>query len=124
MKPIAIVLLNFNGIELLKKFLNDLITNSPEADIILVDNNSNDSKIDNYKSKYNRVKWIENPKNYGFSRACNIGASNATAERRTISFAQGVLSKKFHSTFSAKIVWPYFGARSVDIRLPQTTYGK
>ena len=49
-------------------------------EIIVLDNNSNDSKIDNYKSKYNRVKWIENPKNYGFSRACNIGASNPTGK--------------------------------------------
>ena len=34
MKPIALVLLNYNGIELLKKFLNDVISNSLEADIV------------------------------------------------------------------------------------------
>jgi hypothetical protein len=39
MKPIALVLLNYNGIELLKKFLNDVISNSLEADIVLIDNN-------------------------------------------------------------------------------------
>ena len=44
MKPIALVLLNYNGIELLKKFLNDVISNSLEADIVLIDNNS----IDNF----------------------------------------------------------------------------
>ena len=51
MKPIALVLLNYNGIELLKKFLNDVISNSLEADIVLIDNNSIDNSVKWFKKK-------------------------------------------------------------------------
>ena len=42
MKNIAIVILNHNGINLLKKFLSNVILNSPQADTVLIDNGSTD----------------------------------------------------------------------------------
>ena len=81
MITLSIIIVNYKSWEHLSICL-DSIQNQKKInpEIIVLDNNSNDSKIDNYKSKYNYVKWIENPKNYGFSRACNIGASNATGK--------------------------------------------
>ena len=43
MKPIAIVILNHNGLKLLKKFLSNVILYSPEADVIIIDNGSSDT---------------------------------------------------------------------------------
>ena len=42
--------------------------------VIVVDNYSNDDQLVAYKKKYSWVNWIENSKNFGFSKACNIGA--------------------------------------------------
>ena len=81
MTTLSIIIVNYKSWEHLGICL-DSIQNQKKInpEIIVLDNNSNDSKIDNYKSQYNYVKWIENPKNYGFSKACNIGASNATGK--------------------------------------------
>ena len=70
MTTLSIIIVNYKSWEHLSMCL-DSIQNQKKIDleIIVLDNNSNDGKIDNYKSKYNYVKWIKNPKNYGFSRA-------------------------------------------------------
>ena len=49
--------------------------NKIKSEIIVVDNNSDDNKLDSFKNKYKWVKWIENSKNFGFAKACNIGAN-------------------------------------------------
>ena len=73
MKPVAIVLLNYNGIELLKKFLNDVISNSLEADIVLIDNNSIDNSVGWFKKHYPKLQCIELEENYGFAKGYNEG---------------------------------------------------
>ena len=73
MKPIAIVLLNLNGIKLLKRFLNDVITNSPEADIVLIDNNSADDSVKWFKNLYPKLQCIELQENYGYAKGYNKG---------------------------------------------------
>ena len=48
---LAIVILNWNGIELLKKFLKPLVTYNNENEIYVIDNNSSDDSI-------NYIKWF------------------------------------------------------------------
>ena len=45
MKTVAVVLLNFNGLELLKQFLQTAIECSPEARIVVLDNASSDGSV-------------------------------------------------------------------------------
>ena len=45
MQSTAIVLLNYNGLKLLKKFLPHAIKNSNIASIFIIDNGSTDSSI-------------------------------------------------------------------------------
>ena len=52
MKKIAVVILNWNGVELLKKFINTTINNSKEANIYVIDNFSSDHSINFLKSNY------------------------------------------------------------------------
>jgi len=47
---------------------------------IVVDNNSNDNNISEFKIKYDWVEWIENLENLGFAKANNIGASKAKSQ--------------------------------------------
>ena len=42
----AIVILNYNGIDFLKKYLSTLIKNSSKSEIIIADNGSTDSSLD------------------------------------------------------------------------------
>lgn len=67
MKSIALVVLNYNGITLLQKFINDLIVNSPEADVVLIDNQSSDGSAHWFKSNYPDHQCIELDKNYGYA---------------------------------------------------------
>ena len=78
MNLLSIIIVNYKSWEPLSKCL-DSIQNQKNInlEVIVLDNNSNDNKIDEYKSKYTYINWIENLDNYGFSRACNIGALNA-----------------------------------------------
>ncbi len=73
MKPIAIVLLNYNGIQLLKKFLNDLILNSKDADVVLIDNNSVDDSVKWFKENHPKLQCIELNKNLGYAKGYNEG---------------------------------------------------
>ena len=74
---ISIVIVNYKSWYHLSKCLDSILNQKNiQSDIIVVDNNSNDNSIDEFKTKYSTVKWIINSENLGFSRACNIGASN------------------------------------------------
>ena len=46
-------------------------------EVIVVDNNSNDGKLEEYSNNYSQFKFIENSGNNGFANGCNQGALNA-----------------------------------------------
>tara|TARA_B100001093_G_C26791541_1_gene999191 strand:- start:407 stop:1423 length:1017 start_codon:yes stop_codon:yes gene_type:complete len=72
-KKIAVLILNLNGKELLKKFLPSVIqNNNNHADIIVIDNNSSDDSVNFIKKYYPKIKCIVNIKNYGYAEAYNI----------------------------------------------------
>ena len=73
MKRVAVVLLNFNGLELLKKFLEVTISYSPEADVVLIDNCSSDKSVSWFKSNYPNLLCIQLDKNYGYAGGYNRG---------------------------------------------------
>ena len=53
---IGIVILNWNGLDLLKKFLPSVNNNSKGHQIYIVDNNSSDKSIDFVKKKCRYIK--------------------------------------------------------------------
>jgi len=80
MKKIAVVILNWNGVELLKKFITTTINNSKEANIYVIDNFSSDHSINFLKSNYPNITVIELDKNYGFAEGYNIGLKEINEE--------------------------------------------
>lgn len=71
-KKIAVLILNWNGKELLERFLPSVVAhNSPLADIIVVDNASTDDSIAFLKNRYPEIQRIEFKKNYGFAKGYN-----------------------------------------------------
>ncbi len=70
---IAVVILNYNGAELLKKFLPTVIAHSPTnlAEIIVVDNASTDNSIDILKNEFPNIRLIQIATNLGFAGGYN-----------------------------------------------------
>jgi len=70
-KPVAVVILNWNGKKLLEQFLPSVVRYSPEATIYLADNASRDDSLDFVKSHFPEVKIIRNSENFGYAEGYN-----------------------------------------------------
>ena len=77
---IGIVILNWNGEDLLKKFLPSVYNNSEGHQIYVVDNNSNDNSIGIIKENFKKIKIIQNKENYGFAKGYNEGLKQINEE--------------------------------------------
>jgi GT2 family glycosyltransferase len=73
LKNTAVVILNFNGKKYLEQFLPSVITNSQEADIVVIDNASTDDSVSFLKSVFPEIKIISLDQNHGFAGGYNEG---------------------------------------------------
>lgn len=82
MKKLGVIILNWNGEELLKKFLPTAskYTVSEEADLIVADNGSTDNSLQWIAENCPEVKVIPLDKNYGFAEGYNIAIGKADYE--------------------------------------------
>lgn len=71
MNKIAIVILNWNGAELLHQFLPTIIQYSTNATIYVADNASTDNSIEVLQTEFPEVKIISNTNNFGFAKGYN-----------------------------------------------------
>lgn len=73
MKPIAVVILNWNGAKLLREYLPSVCNNTPTqlADIIVADNGSTDNSLEVMRSEFPHVRTITFTENYGFAEGYN-----------------------------------------------------
>lgn len=78
MIKIAVVILNWNGKELLEKFLPSIIQfSNPEiATIFVADNASTDDSIAFIKQNFPSIKIIQNTKNSGYAKGYNDALKN------------------------------------------------
>ncbi|MBO7371320.1 MAG: glycosyltransferase family 2 protein [Bacteroidales bacterium] len=69
----AIVILNWNGLHFMKRFLPVLKANTPKENFFLVvaDNGSTDGSVEWLKAEHADVQLIEFDKNYGFTEGYN-----------------------------------------------------
>jgi len=72
-RKVAVVILNWNGSQLLDKFLPSVIKHSsdPDVEVIVADNCSTDDSVVNLRQYYTSVRIIELKENYGFARGYN-----------------------------------------------------
>ena len=73
MKPIGVIILNWNGAALLRRYLPTVIAgNSNEiADVIVVDNGSSDNSREVLEKEFPNVKTIYFDNNYGYAEGYN-----------------------------------------------------
>jgi GT2 family glycosyltransferase len=71
-KKLAVLILNWNGKDLLERFLPSICKyNSDFANIIVVDNASSDDSVTFLNTEYPEIETIEFDKNYGFAEGYN-----------------------------------------------------
>jgi len=80
MDKTAVVILNYNGVDYLKRFLPTVIENATNCLIAVIDNNSNDSSVALLEHDYPDVQLILLNKNYGFSGGYNKGLAKVQAD--------------------------------------------
>ena len=72
MKSISVVILNYNGAEMLKSFLPILLRNTlPMAQVVVADNASTDDSVDVMQSLFSDVPLIRLEQNWGFAEGYN-----------------------------------------------------
>ena len=69
----AIVIINYNGLNLIKKFMPSIITNSFDYNIYVIDNNSADDSVNYIKNNFSNINIINNSSNLGYAGGYNEG---------------------------------------------------
>ncbi|MCA2734318.1 MAG: glycosyltransferase family 2 protein [Pseudanabaena sp. M135S2SP2A07QC] len=79
---VSIILVNFNGEDVLVNCLRSLEKFVPKhnSEIIVVDNSSHDNSINIIESKFPDVRLIKLPQNLGFGTGNNVGAREAKGD--------------------------------------------
>ena len=74
MKRVAVIILNWNGAKLLRRYLPTVIegTDPAIADVIVADNGSTDDSLQVLQQEFSDVKVLKFDKNYGFAEGYNL----------------------------------------------------
>lgn len=80
MVKVAVVILNWNGKDLLEKFLPSVVEHSAGATIYVADNASTDNSVSYISEIFPTVKIIENKVNGGYSKGYNDALKNLTED--------------------------------------------
>lgn len=80
MKQTAVVILNYNGAGMLRRFLPSVIEYSPEASIYVADNGSSDESCDVVSNEFPAVKLMVLDHNYGFAEGYNRALAQVDEE--------------------------------------------
>jgi GT2 family glycosyltransferase len=70
---IAVAILNWNGKQLLERFLPSVVKYSPEATVYIIDNASTDASKSYVEENWPSIKWIQNSGNGGYAKGYNDG---------------------------------------------------
>ena len=79
---LSIIIVNYKSWGVLQQCLDSFQQFPPRLsyEIIVIDNDSQDGKFDDFAEHNPQIKLIKNSGNNGFSNGCNLGAENTTGE--------------------------------------------
>jgi len=83
MIKLSVITVNYRAWIPLERCLNSLLTLKQEnfsLEVIIVDNFSNDGKLDEFVEKFPKFKFVKSEGNYGFAYGNNLGARHATGD--------------------------------------------
>ena len=79
---VAIVILNWNGRQLLEKFIPSIVkySNLPNIEIVVADNASTDDSVNFIQQNYPTIKIVQNKKNGGYAKGYNDALQHVKAD--------------------------------------------
>ena len=77
---LSIVILNWNGADMMRRFLPSVIQHSGDAEIVVADNGSTDDSLEMLSREFPSVRQVVLDKNYGFAEGYNRGLKPIEAE--------------------------------------------
>jgi len=82
MNTVAVVILNWNGLAWLQKFLPSVVrySNLPNAKVVVIDNASTDNSVDYIKQTFSNVQIVINNANGGYAKGYNDGLKHITSD--------------------------------------------
>ena len=75
----AVVILNWNGRGMMRRFLPSVTANTPEGVVIVADNGSTDGSLDMLAEEFPAVRRLPLPRNYGFAEGYNRALAQISA---------------------------------------------
>ncbi len=107
---VFIIILNYNGQEVLKKTLTSVFqVDYSNFEIVLVDNNSKDGSFEEARRVFPKIVFIKNSENLGFSAGNNIGIEYAL-ERS----ADYILLLNYDVQVKKDFLWPLIDLMEKD----------
>lgn len=100
---IAVAILNWNGKSWLEKFLSNVVENSPEATVYVIDNASTDDSIPFLETNFPQVPIIKLEKNFGFAEGYNQGLAQIQADYFVLLNSDVQVSKNWISPIITKM---------------------
>ena len=76
----SVIILNWNGAEMLRTYLPSVVANTANADVIVADNGSTDNSLEVLKTEFPTVKTILLDRNYGFAEGYNRAIDQVDSE--------------------------------------------
>lgn len=82
MRKVSVVILNWNGAEMLRTFLPSVVkyTNPELAEVCVADNGSTDNSVDIVRNEFPSVRLISFKENYGFAEGYNKVMDNVNTD--------------------------------------------
>lgn len=80
MNKVAVVILNWNGCDMLRSFLPSVVGFSKEADVYVADNGSTDKSVEMLNREFPSVHIISLGRNYGFAEGYNRALAEIKSE--------------------------------------------
>ncbi len=77
---LSIVILNWNGVGMMQRFLPDIVKYSPDAEVVVADNASTDDSIDWLQANLPEVRIVQLDQNYGFAGGYNRALKHVEAD--------------------------------------------
>src|SRR6476620_2625564 len=77
---VAVVILNYNNLSFLQKFLHDIVRHSAPHQVYIADNGSSDESVAFVRANFPSVPVIENNGNFGYAEGYNLALKQVQSE--------------------------------------------
>jgi riboflavin kinase/FMN adenylyltransferase len=104
-KPVtAVVILNYNGLKFLEKYLPEIILHTPAyMQVYIIDNNSTDNSCVYLEQHYPEIQQIKLKRNYGFAGGYNKGLAQIQADYFALLNSDVIIEKDWISGIISKM---------------------